>query len=307
MPSLLAHGMALKFPTSLRGRLIMNETKTGKIAYQGEPGANSHIACRDTYPLMEPIACKTFEDVISAVEKGEADLAMIPVENTIAGRVGDIHHLLPGTSLHMIAEHFMPIRFQLMALPGTPISEVTTAHSHIMALGQCRNFLREHGIQAVIAADTAGAARIVAETRDPSVAAIAPELAAEVYGLDILARNIEDADHNTTRFVIMSREPLEHDAEDGPTVTSFLFQVRNIPAALYKAMGGFATNGVNMTKLESYQIDGSFTATQFYAEIEGHPDDRHVQLALEELGFFSTSLKIIGVFPSHPDRYRAGR
>ena len=241
------------------------------------------------------------------VERGDADLAMIPVENTIAGRVGDIHHLLPGTSLHMIAEHFMPIRFQLMALPGTPLKQVKTAHSHIMALGQCRDFLRQHGIQAVIAADTAGAARIVAETGDPSVAAIAPELAAEVYGLDILARNIEDAEHNTTRFVIMAREPVEHDAEDGPTVTAFLFQVRNIPAALYKAMGGFATNGVNMTKLESYQIDGSFTATQFYAEIEGHPDDRHVQLALEELGFFSTSLKIIGVFPAHPERYRSAR
>lgn len=285
----------------------MSTPKTGKITYQGEPGANSHIACRDTYPDLEPVACKTFEDALYAVERGEADLAMIPVENTIAGRVGDIHHLLPGTKLHIIAEHFMPIRFQLMALKGTPLSDVKVAHSHIMALGQCRRFLREHGIDAVIAADTAGAARIVAETGDPSVAAIAPELAAEVYGLDILARNIEDADHNTTRFVIMAPEPAEHDAEDGPTVTSFLFQVRNIPAALYKAMGGFATNGVNMTKLESYQIDGSFTATQFYAEIEGHPDDRLVQLALEELGFFSTSLKIIGVFPAHPERYRNAR
>ena len=285
----------------------MTETKTGKIAYQGEAGANSHIACRETYPDMEPIACKTFEDVLYMVERGEADLAMIPVENTIAGRVGDIHHLLPGTSLHIIAEHFMPIRFQLMALTGTPLEKVKVAHSHIMALGQCRAFLRKHGIDPVIAADTAGAARIVAETGDPSVAAIAPELAAEVYGLDILAENIEDAEHNTTRFVIMAPEPIEHDADDGPTVTSFIFQVRNIPAALYKAMGGFATNGVNMTKLESYQIDGSFTATQFYAEIEGHPDDRHVQLALEELGFFSSSLKIIGVFPAHPDRYRAVR
>ncbi|MEM5516528.1 prephenate dehydratase [Henriciella sp. AS95] len=285
----------------------MTTAKNGRIAYQGEPGANSHIACKETYPGMEPVACKTFEDVIAMVERGDADLAMIPVENTIAGRVGDIHHLLPGTSLHIIAEHFMPIRFQLMALKGTPISEVKTAHSHIMALGQCRRFLREHAIEAVIAADTAGAARIVAETGDPSVAAIAPELAAEVYDLEILARNIEDAEHNTTRFVIMSPEPVEHDHSDGPTVTAFLFQVRNIPAALYKAMGGFATNGVNMTKLESYQVDGSFTATQFYAEIEGHPDERSVQLALEELGFFSTSLKIIGVFPSHPDRFKLAR
>ncbi|WP_300375924.1 prephenate dehydratase [Henriciella sp.] len=285
----------------------MNEMKTGRIAYQGEAGANSHIACKETYPEMEPVACKTFEDVLYAVERGEADLAMIPVENTIAGRVGDIHHLLPGTTLHMIGEHFMPIRFQLMALKGTMLDEVKVAHSHIMALGQCRAFLRENGIQAVIAADTAGAARIVAETGDPSVAAIAPELAAEVYGLDILARNIEDHDHNTTRFVIMAPEPVEHDATDGPTITSFLFQVRNIPAALYKAMGGFATNGVNMTKLESYQIDGSFTATQFYAEIEGHPDERPVQLALEELGFFSSSLKIIGVFSGDPKRYSAVR
>ncbi|MEQ9314249.1 MAG: prephenate dehydratase [Henriciella sp.] len=285
----------------------MADTKKGRIAYQGEPGANSHIACRDTHPDMEPVACKTFEDVIATVERGDASLAMIPVENTIAGRVGDIHHLLPGTNLHIIAEHFMPIRFQLMALRGTSLSDVKTAHSHIMALGQCRRYLRDRGIEAVIAADTAGAARIVSEIGDPSVAAIAPELAAEVYNLDILARNIEDADHNTTRFVIMAPDPVEHDAGDGPTVTAFLFQVRNIPASLYKAMGGFATNGVNMTKLESYQIDGSFTATQFYAEIEGHPDERSVQLALEELGFFSTSLKIIGVFPGHPERYRLAR
>jgi prephenate dehydratase len=285
----------------------MSDKRTGRIAYQGEPGANSHIACNDTYPGMEPVASKTFEDVITMVERGDADLAMIPVENTIAGRVGDIHHLLPGTSLHIIAEHFMPIRFQLMALPGVTIDEIETAHSHIMALGQCRRYLRDRSINAVIAADTAGAARIVRDLGDRTVAAIAPELAAEVYGLDILARNIEDAEHNTTRFVIMAPEPVEHDHSDGATVTAFLFQVRNIPAALYKAMGGFATNGVNMTKLESYQIDGSFTATQFYAEIEGHPDERNVQLALEELGFFSTSLKIIGVFPAHPERFRFAR
>ena len=282
----------------------MNSEKTGRIAYQGEPGANSHIACRDTFPAMEPVACKTFEDVLALVERKEADLAMIPVENTIAGRVGDIHHLLPGTSLHMIGEHFMPIRFQLMALRGTGLKDVKKAHSHIMALGQCRRFLREHGIQAVIAADTAGAARIVAEQGDPSVAAIAPELAAEVYGLDILARDIEDAAHNTTRFVIMGLDSDVPERGEGEWVTAFVFRVRNVPSALYKAMGGFATNGVNMTKLESYQIDGSFTATQFYAEIEGHPDERRVQLALEELGFFSTSLKIMGVFPANEARYR---
>ena len=280
----------------------MTNVTTGRIAYQGEPGANSHIACNEVRPGMEPVPCATFEEVLSSVERGDADLAMIPVENTIAGRVGDIHHLLPGTSLQIIGEHFMPIRFQLMALPGAPITAIRKAHSHIMALGQCRRFLREHGIEAVIAADTAGAARIVAELGDPTIAAIAPELAAEVYGLEILARDIEDAAHNTTRFVLMAREPLDFEPDERTAVTAFVFQVRNIPAALYKAMGGFATNGVNMTKLESYQIDGAFTATQFYAEVEGHPNERPVQLALEELGFFSTSLKILGVFPGDPVR-----
>lgn len=274
----------------------------GKIAYQGERGANSHIACKDVYPDLEPVACRTFEDVISVVESGDAALAMIPVENTIAGRVGDIHHLLPETSLHMIGEHLMRIRFQLMALPGTKIDEIERAYSHVMALGQCRNFLREHNIQARTAADTAGAARQVAERGDRAAAAIAPSLAAEEYGLEILAQDIEDAAHNTTRFVIMSPQPVDIGPEDGRAVTAFLFQVRNIPSSLYKALGGFATNGVNMTKLESYQIEGSFAASQFYAEIEGHPDERPVQLALEELGFFSNSLKILGVYPRNPAR-----
>ncbi len=269
-----------------------------KIVYQGEPGANSHIAARDRCPDHEAVACRTFEDVLGAVERGEADLAMIPVENTIAGRVGDIHHLLPSTSLHIVGEHFLPIRFQLLGLKGARLEDVHSAASHVMALGQCRRYLREHGIEPVPAADTAGAARQVAEAGDPSRAAIAPRLAAEVYGLEILAENIEDAAHNTTRFILMARDPADLEPDDGPAKTAFLFQVRNIPAALYKAMGGFATNGVNMTKLESYQIDGAFTATQFYAEIEGHPNDRPVQLALEELGFFSSSLKILGVFPA---------
>ncbi|MEM6653137.1 MAG: prephenate dehydratase [Pseudomonadota bacterium] len=273
-----------------------------KIAYQGERGANSHIACREMYPDHEPIACGTFEDVIAMVEGGEAALAMIPVENTIAGRVGDIHHLLPETSLHMIGEHLMRIRFQLMGLKGSNMAQIKSAYSHVMALGQCRNFLRQHGIEARAAADTAGAARQVADRKDPSVAAIAPALAAEEYGLDIFASDIEDASHNTTRFVIMAPEPLDLRPEDGPAMTAFLFQVRNIPSSLYKALGGFATNGVNMTKLESYQIEGSFAASQFYAEIEGHPNERPVQLALEELGFFSNSLKILGVYPRHPAR-----
>ena len=269
---------------------------TNRISYQGEPGANSHIACNEAYPEMEPLPCRTFEGAFLAVEEGRADLAMIPVENTIAGRVADIHHMLPTTSLSIIGEHYLPIRFQLMALPGTALGQVKYARSHIMGLAQCRAFLREHEIEAIIAADTAGAAREVAELGESATAAIAPRLAADVYGLEILAEDIEDADHNTTRFVIMSKDPGDRQASDGPAVTAFIFQVRNIPAALYKVMGGFATNGINITKLESYQVGGSFTATQFYAEIQGHPDEKHVQLALEELGFFSSMLKIIGVF-----------
>ena len=269
---------------------------SNRISYQGEPGANSHIACNEAYPDMEPLPCRTFEGAFLAVEEGRADLAMIPVDNTIAGRVADIHHMLPTTPLSIIGEHYLPIRFQLMALPGTPLGEVKRARSHIMGLAQCRNFLREHQIEAITAADTAGAAREVKELGDKATAAIAPRLAADVYGLDILAEDIEDAEHNTTRFVIMSRDPGDYQASDGAAVTAFIFQVRNIPAALYKVMGGFATNGINMTKLESYQVGGSFQATQFYAEIEGHPDEKHVQLALEELGFFSSMLKIIGVF-----------
>ena len=230
---------------------------TGKIAYQGEPGANSHIACNEAYPALEPMPCRTFEDCFAAVERGDADLAMIPVENTIAGRVGDIHYLLPNTELQIVAEYYLPIRFQLMALAGTRLADIKKARSHIMGLGQCRNFLRAHGIDSVTAADTAGAAREVAELGDPSVAAIAPRLAAEVYGLEILAEDIEDAAHNTTRFIIMSKDHSDVEAKDGPAKTAFMFEVRNIPAALYKVMGGFATNGINMTKLESYMVGGS--------------------------------------------------
>ncbi|WP_321488619.1 prephenate dehydratase [uncultured Hyphomonas sp.] len=271
---------------------------TGKIAYQGEPGANSHIACNQAFPSLEPLPCRTFEDCFAAVEKGEADLAMIPVENTIAGRVSDIHSLLPGTSLQIVGEYYLPIRFQLMTLPGVKLGDVKKARSHIMGLGQCRRFLREHGIDSVTSSDTAGAAREVAESGDRTIAAIAPRLAAEVYGLEILAEDIEDAAHNTTRFVIMSREPSEIELGDGPAKTAFLFEVRNIPAALFKVLGGFATNGINMTKLESYMVGGNFTATQFYAEIEGHPDERSVQLALEEVGFFTQMMKLVGVFPA---------
>ena len=277
-----------------------------KIAFQGELGANSHIACHEVYPDLDPLPCPTFEDVFQAAATGEAQLAMIPVENSIAGRVADIHHLLPTSPLQIIAEHFMPIRFQLMGLRGSSLQQIKAAHSHIMGLGQCRNFLRARGIVAKTSSDTAGAAREVRDLGDPTQAAIAPRLAAEVYGLDILAENIEDAAHNTTRFVIMSREANMPDRGDGKGwVTAFVFRVRNVPSALYKAMGGFATNGVNMTKLESYQIGGSFSATQFYAEVEGHPDDAPLQRALEELGFFSTQVRHLGVFAAHPYRTRA--
>jgi prephenate dehydratase len=277
-----------------------------KIAFQGELGANSHIACRDVHPDFEPLPCPTFEDVFQATATGEAKLAMIPVENSIAGRVADIHHLLPTSPLQIIAEHFMPIRFQLMGLPGAKLADIKGAHSHIMGLGQCRNFLRARGIVAKTSSDTAGAAREVRDLGDPTQAAIAPKLAAEVYGLEILAENIEDAAHNTTRFVIMSLDGSVPDKSEGSNwVTAFVFRVRNVPSALYKAMGGFATNGVNMTKLESYQIGGSFSATQFYAEVEGHPDDVNLQRALEELGFFSTQVRHLGVFPAHLYRGRA--
>ncbi len=277
-----------------------------KIAFQGELGANSHIACREVYPDLEPLPCATFEDVFAAAASGEAELAMIPVENSIAGRVADIHHLLPTSPLQIIAEHFMPIRFQLMGIRGAKLEHIKAAHSHIMGLGQCRNFLRGRGIVAKTSSDTAGAAREVRDLGDPTQAAIAPRLAAEVYGLDILAENIEDAAHNTTRFVIMSRDAVQPEKAPGVTwVSAFVFRVRNVPAALYKTMGGFATNGVNMTKLESYQLGGSFSATQFYAEVEGHPDDPAVQRALEELGFFSTQVRHLGVFAAHPYRSTA--
>jgi len=275
---------------------------TGRIAYQGEPGANSDAACIEVFPQLETLPCPTFEDAFEAVTAGRADLAMIPVENSIAGRVADIHRLLPDSGLHIVAEHFLPIHFQLVALPGTAIEEITVVRSHVHALGQCRNIIRERGWSGQVADDTAGAAREVAERGDRHVAALAPRRAAELYGLDVLATDVEDEHHNTTRFVVLSRQPHDFPPQDGPMITSFVFQVRNVPAALYKAMGGFATNGVNMTKLESYQLGGSFNATQFYADIQGHPDEPPVTRALEELGFFTSTLTIMGVYPAHPFR-----
>ena len=274
-----------------------------RIAYQGEPGANSHTVCKQHYPDSEAIPCASFEDVFAAVESGEADLALIPIDNSIAGRVADIHHFLPDSDLHIIAEHFLRIRFHLMAVPGATLDTITTAHSHVHALGQCRKIIREHGLRPIISGDTAGAAREVAEANDPTQAAISPPLAAEIYGLEILAEDVEDEDHNTTRFVVLSRDFIQAPADNGPVVTSFIFNVRNLPAALYKALGGFATNGVNMTKLESYMVGGSFSgATQFLAEVDGHPDHIGLARALEELAFFSTDVKMLGVYPADPAR-----
>jgi prephenate dehydratase len=274
-----------------------------RVSYQGEPGANSHLACREVFPDLEPVACATFEDALAAVKGGDARYAMIPIENSVAGRVADIHHLLPNAELHIVGEHFLRVRHQLMALPGASLATVKKALSHTQALGQCRNTLRKLGLTAVPEADTAGSARIVSETSNTELAAIATSLAAEIYGLKILMHDIEDEKHNTTRFVILANEPDDASQGDGQIVTTFIFRVRNVPAALYKAMGGFATNGVNMTKLESYQLDGRFVATMFYADIEGHPDDPPVARALEELSYFCTELKILGAYPA--SQYRA--
>lgn len=281
----------------------MAPEKTNRISFQGEPGANSDTACRNMYPGMEPLPCPTFEDAFNAVETGKADLAMIPIENTIAGRVADIHHLLPESKLHIVGEYFLPIHFQLMVLPGVERKEIKSVHSHIHALGQCRKYIRRNGWKPMVAGDTAGAARLVGEAQDRTMAALAPRLAASLYGLDILEEDVEDTDSNVTRFVVLtkSKQWVERPAPDAKMMTTFIFRVRNVPAALYKAMGGFATNGVNMTKLESYQL-GAFTATLFYADIEGHPDDANVKLALEELKFFSREVRILGVYPRSESR-----
>jgi prephenate dehydratase len=237
------------------------------------------------------------------VQQGRAALAMLPIENSLAGRIGDIHHLLPESGLYIVGEHFLRIRFHLLGVKGAKIADLKTVQSQAPALGQCRNVIRELGLKMVVGADTAGSARQIAEAGDKSQAAIATALAAEIYGLEVLRPDIEDAEHNTTRFLVMAKEPNDAEPEDGPVITTFIFRVRNVPAALYKAMGGFATNGVNMTKLESYQLEGSFNATQFYADIEGHPASRLVRLALEELEFFTTELRILGIYKAHP--YRA--
>lgn len=276
--------------------------RTGKIAFQGELGANSDTACRNVYPQMTPLPCATFEDAFDSLKSGQADLAMIPIENTLAGRVADIHQLLPESGFQIIAEYFLPIHFQLMALPGVEVKDIENVYSHIHALGQCRSIIRDNGWKGVIAGDTAGAARMIADNNDRKAASLSPKLAAGLYGMNILQENVEDADHNTTRFIVLSKQAEIPDVKAGPCITTFVFRVRNVPAALYKVMGGFATNGVNMTKLESYQVGGTFTATMFYADIEGHPDQQSVKFALEEMDFFCAEKVILGVYPASKDR-----
>ena len=272
------------------------------IAFQGYPGAYSDLACRTMFADMATLPCAAFEDVFTAVHDGKARFAMIPIENSVAGRVADIHHLLPGSGLHIVGEHFQRVNHQLLALKGVETDELKTVHSHVHALSQCRDILRDLGVQPIIHPDTAGAAKELAESGDRTMGAISSTLAAQIYGLDILRDNIEDEEHNTTRFIVMARNPIDPDPNQGAVVTSFVFRVRNVPAALYKTLGGFATNGVNMTKLESYMVRGHFVATQFYADIEGHPDQTPVRLALEELGFFSREVTILGVYPASAHR-----
>lgn len=274
---------------------------TDRIAFQGEPGAYSHQACVEARPHLEALPCASFEDVIEAVRSGDAQQAMVPVENSTYGRVADIHRLLPESGLHIVDEAFVRVHINLLGVPGAALSDVEEAHSHLVLLPQCSKFLSSNGIKGRVSSDNARAARDVAAWADPSKAALASELAGEIYGLDVLARHIEDHDRNTTRFLVMAPDAdLTRRADR--MMTTFVFRVRNIPAALYKAMGGFATNGVNMTKLESYMVDGSFTATQFYSDIEGHPDDANVQLAMEELGYFTDQLKILGTYPTDSAR-----
>lgn len=275
-----------------------------KIAFQGELGANSHMACQAVRPDLEPFPCQSFEDMMEAVTSGQALCAMVPVENSVAGRVADIHHLLPQSGLYIIGEHYQRINAMLLGVPGAKIGDVKEIHSHVHALAQSRKLMAELGARPVQHPDTAGAARAIAERGDKKIAAIGPRLAAELYGLDILREGVEDAEHNTTRFLLMAREGVMPPANNGPCVTTIVFRVRSVPAALYKALGGFATNGINLTKLESYLVDGKFTAAQFYVDAEGHPEETPLKLALEELRFFCPKgeVRIMGTYPAHPFR-----
>ncbi|SFT13346.1 prephenate dehydratase [Sulfitobacter marinus] len=279
----------------------MSQKNSPRIAFQGALGAYSHEACLQARPDMIPVPCLTFEDVFLAVSEGRADLAMLPVENTTYGRVADIHRLLPKSGLHIIDEAFVRVRICLMAKPGVPLEDIKLARAHMVLIPQARSWLDAHGIASEAAKDSAGAAEELAASNDRNTGVLASEVAADIHGLNVLARDIEDLDHNTTRFLLMAPD-IDMTRRAEKMLTTFVFEVRNIPAALYKAMGGFATNGINMTKLESYMVGGSFTATQFYSDIEGHPDDPAVQRALEELGYFTNMLEILGVYPADPDR-----
>ena len=275
----------------------MSDT-TIKIAFQGVLGAYSHQACFEAYPEANVLPCNSFQAAIDAVSVGNADLAMLPVENSTYGRVADIHQLLPNSGLHIIGEHYVRVHINLLGLQGSKLSDIKSAMSHTVLLGQCRNYLKEHNIESITGVDTAGSAEIVSKNQNLNQAALASELAGKIYGLDVLARHIEDESNNTTRFLVMSTYTKSVKIKENRIKTSLVFRVRNIPAALYKAMGGFATNGVNMVKLESYMVDGSFTATQFYLDIIGHPDEPAVKRAMEELSYFTTDVKILGVYES---------
>jgi len=277
---------------------------TNIIAFQGLAGAYSHMACTTAYPELQPVPCQTFEEMFAAVSDGKAKFAMTPIENSVAGRVADIHRLLPESGLNIVAEYFFRINHHLLAPKGASLKTIKIVRSHVHALAQCGKVIHELGLEPIVHADTAGAAAELAERDDKQEAAIASSLAGEIYGLKSLKRNIEDADHNTTRFVVLSSEPLSIKKNSKPVITSFVFRVRNVPAALYKALGGFATTGVNMTKLESYMIGGSFSATQFYADVDGHPEDPALKLALEELAFFSHEVRILGTYPAHEARQK---
>jgi prephenate dehydratase len=283
----------------------MKSTKPAKrIAFQGVPGAYSHMSCLHAYPKLEPLPCASFEDAFDAVRSGKATLAMIPIENSVAGRVAEIHHLIPEAGLHIVAEHFERVNHHLLAPQGATLATIKTVQSHVQALDQCRANCRALGLKRVVGADTAGSAAEIAKAGDVTRAAIASSLAGRIYGLKSLKKDLEDAAHNTTRFVVLSKKSEIADPKKGPCVTTFVFRVKNRAAALYKAMGGFATNGVNMTKLESYMLGGKFTATQFYADVDGHPDERGLAHALEELAFFSDHVKILGVYPAHSYRLK---
>jgi len=281
-------------------------TAANRIAFQGYPGAYSNLACKSAFPAMTPLPCPSFEEAFAAVREGKARLAMIPIDNSIAGRVADIHHILPDSGLHIVGEHFQRVEHCLLGLKRARLEDLEEAHSHVHALGQCRKAIKKLGLKALVHADTAGAAKDVALWNDPKKAAISSSLAAEIYGLKILKRNIEDAEHNTTRFLVMSKRAGAPKSANGPSITSFVFRVRSVPAALYKALGGFATNKVNITKLESYMIDGRFTVAQFFADVDGHPDDEAMKFAFEELAFFTTYVKVLGVYPASPFR-RTGK